>query len=172
MRDFDVDNRRTRLIRRTAAVLVALSLVALAAPSAFAAEAPVHSQDVLRWDDEIAAECGSFDVLATSADLQRNLVTWYDETGEIVRQIRRVHYDFTFVNTVTGKEADYIGHFVISVDNVAGTTRLLGVNRQLWVDGRLALSVAGSTTFTSEEVLVRGHSSLDEFYEQVCAVMA
>jgi hypothetical protein len=157
--------------RRAVATMLALGLLTLTAPAAFAA-GPVHSQDTLTWDDEVVAECGGFDVLSTSNDLRRNLVTWYDESGGIVQQIRQVHYDFTLVNTVTGTTGEYVGHFVIAQDSAAQTLSLSGADSQLWVDGRLVLRVAGRTVFTPDGMSVRGLSSRDAFGESLCDAMA
>ena len=158
-------------VRRSAPLILASGLVLAAAPAALAA-GPVHTQDQLKWDDEIVAECGTFNVLSTSADLYRNIVTWYDDAGEQVAQTRRVHYDFTFVNTTTKETAEYVGHFVIHVDSVAGTTTLTGAQDQLWVDGRKVLSVAGKAVFSPDGASFAGHSSRGEFGEALCAAMA
>lgn len=153
------------------AAMLAVAVLIATAGSAFGA-APVHTQDTLFWEDEVIAECDGFDILATSQDLRRNIVTWYGEDGDAVRQRRMVHYDFTFVNTTTGATAEYIGHFDIAEDYVAETTTLFGANRQLWRDGRLVMQVAGKTVFSPDGETSVGHSSLGEFEEALCDAMA
>jgi hypothetical protein len=157
--------------RQAAQVILVGVLVLVAAPAALAA-GPIHTQDQLRWDDEIVAECGTFNVLSTSADLYRNIVTWHDDDGNQVAQTRRVHFDFTFVNTTTQETAEYVGHFVIHVDSVAGTTTLTGAQDQLWVDGRKVLSVAGKAVFSPDGASFAGHSSREAFGEALCDAMA
>ena len=163
--------RTTRTVARGgAAALLALGLLGATGSAALAA-GPVHTQDTVQWPDETIMACDGFDVLLTSADLQRNIVTWYDANGEIAQQIRRVHYDFTFTNSDTGTTADYVGHFVVSVDNEAGTLSLLGADSQVWVDGRPVVRVAGRTVFSEDGATFRGHAPHD-FEAAVCAAMA
>jgi hypothetical protein len=150
------------------AAVLALGLLVATSTAVFAA-GPVHSQDTLQWPDEVAMNCDGFDVLSTSADLQRNIVTWYDANGDVLQQLRRVHFDFTLTNSETGKAADYVGHFIVSVE--AGTLSLIGAQNQVWVDGQPVVREAGRLVFSEDGATFRGLFS-DDFEAAVCAALA
>jgi hypothetical protein len=157
--------------RGSLAALLAVGMLLMTAGAVFGA-GPVHTQDTLQWDDEIVFECEDFDILATSQDLRRNIVTWYDETGAPMYQRRVVHFDFTLVNTASGAVAEDVGHFVINQDFRAGAVEQAGALHQLRRDGRLVLSAAGHAVFTPESASSVGHLSPAAFEERLCAAMA
>lgn len=152
------------------AALLSLGLLIATVPAVLAS-GPVHTQDTLQWPGGVLIACEGFDVVSTSEDLQRNIVTWYDANGDIVQQTRRVHFDFTFTNSETGRTAEYLGHFIVSLDNEAGTLSLIGAHSQIWVDGQPVVRVAGRTTFSETGAIFHGHEP-EEFEAAVCAAMA
>ena len=156
------------------AVLGLLLAVAGPVDAATPQSAPEHTTVSFPLDSHVE-ECVGFDIVAPGGTVTRNMLTWYDESGEVLLERWTVRFDIPVYNSVTGLEGVYTGRFVRTFDAVAGTLQLVGAFRQLHVAGRNALSASGHIVWddnTGELLFGRGHGDIDEFFGGWCEAMA
>ncbi len=86
------------------------------------AAGPVITSDVISATNPVpfGADCSSFQVLITFT-VERQNITFYDEAGNKVRQIRHASFTGTLYNSVTGASLPYEGTFNRTEDFVAHT---------------------------------------------------
>ena len=157
--------------------LIVLALLAstLAVPAVAFAAAPTVEKSTIQVSDPeaIFGSCDGFDMLSPEVLIERTIITWYDANGEPVREQRQAHFEFTLVNSVTGLEAQYIGHLARQADFVAETDALMGAYRQLFINHRNVWSVSGVDALLPDGSLFSaGNMSLLEWEEGLCDAMA
>lgn len=157
--------------------LIALALAAatLALPAVALAAGPTVEKSTIEVNDPefVFGSCDGYDLLAPSVLIERTIITWYDRDGEPLREQRQAHFEFTLVNSVSGTEAQYIGHFARQEDFVAGTDALLGAFRQIFIDHRNVWSASGVDALRDDGTLFSvGSMSLAEWEEGLCEAMA
>ena len=77
------------------------------------------------------------------------------------------------MNSVSGTEAQYIGHLARQEDFVAGTDALMGAYRHLYIDHRNVWSVSGRDALLDDGTLFSaGNMSLLEWEAGLCEAMA
>ena len=148
------------------------ALVAL--PATTLAAGPVRETAVFDFTEpSVFGECDGFDIIATSAHIERETLTWYDDEGNPLHESRHVFFDFTLVNSVSGTEARYTGRFHRTADFVTGEEALYGAFRQLFIDNRNVWSASGFNGFIGEDLVVtNGNRSLFEWEAGLCEAMA
>ena len=155
-------------------IVLAVLVACLALPAATLAASPEHSSLRIDSDEpDIFGSCDGFDVVATRVHIERDALTWYDGATPL-REQRQVHFDFVVVNSITGVEARYVGHFVGITDLVTGELTLLGAFRQLSIDHRNLWSATGRNVISiDDEMLVAvGSRSLFAWEAGLCDAMA
>lgn len=165
--------RRSRPIRPVLALTLALA--ALALPATVLAAAPTVEKSTIEVNDPefVFGSCDGFDMLAPEVLIERTIITWYDANGEPVREQRQTHFHFTLVNSATGLEAQYIGHFARQADFVAETDALIGAYRQLFIDHRNVWSASGQDRLLEDgSLFTPGSMTLAEWEEGLCEAMA
>ena len=148
------------------------ALVAL--PATTLAAGPVRETAVFDFPDPgVFGECDGFEMIATSAHIKRETLTWYDDDGNPLYESRHAAFDFTLVNSVSGTEARYTGRFHRTADFVSGEEALYGAFRQLFIDNRNVWSASGRNGFVGEDLVdINGNRSLFEWEAGLCAAMA
>lgn len=159
-----------RILAVIPAVLVALST----APAVTLAAGPERSSVQIRFDEpSVFGSCDGYDLIATDVLIDRQTLTWFDDNGEPIREQRQVHFYFTLTNSVSGTQAEYIGHFARPADFVTGEEALLGAYRQIFIDNRNTWRAAGRDAIVSDgSLVVNGQQTLAEWEEGLCAAMA
>ena len=157
--------------------LIVLALIAstLAVPTlAFAAGPTVEKSTIQFSDPELVfGSCDGFDMLSPEVLIERTIITWYDANGEPVREQRQAHFEFTLVNSATGQEAQYIGHFARQADLVAETDALTGAFRKLVINHRPVWSASGVDALRADgSIFSAGSMGLLEWEEGLCDAMA
>ena len=157
--------------------LLGAALLAFTAMSAqrVLAAGPVITSDVLSVTNPvpIGFDCGSFQVLATFT-VERQNITFYDEAGNRLRQIRHASFTGTLYNSVTGASLPYEGAFNRTEDFVARTAIFTGLRFAVQIPGQGMLALdAGQTVLdisTNPPALIieAGHH---EFGEQICQLL-
>ena len=155
-------------------VLTITSVVFGSAQPALAA-GPVITSDVVRVTNPvpIGFDCGSFQVLATFT-VERQNITFYDDAGNRLRQIRHASFTGTLYNSVTSASLPYEGTFNRTEDFVAHTAIFTGLRFAVQIPGQgmLALDV-GQTVLdvsTNPPALIF-EAGQHEFVAQVCQLL-
>jgi len=164
-------------MRKLVMLLASCAVLLAAAPAVAAASppAPVHERISFTLGPMVQ-DCGSFQIITPEGgQVTRNMLTWYDDEGNFLRERFDIHYSIPIYNSVTGLEGLYKGQFVHEYDAATQVAERNGSMNNLYVDGRLALHVAGHRAFDEsiEEWLFR-HGNFDDadnFFEQWCEVM-
>lgn len=159
--------RRLFLSLAVAGTLLSLPATALAA-------GPVRETAVFDFTEpDVFTSCDGYDIVATVAHIDRELLTWYDAEGNPLRESRHVFFDFTLVNSVSGTDARYVGRFHRTADFVTGADGLYGAYRQLFIDHRNVWSASGVDAFDGiSETISHGNRSLLEWEAGLCDAMA
>jgi hypothetical protein len=165
--------RRTQMPRRFF-LSIALLCALAALPATTLAAGPVRETAVFDFTEpSVFGSCDGFDIVATVAHIERETLTWYDDEGNPLSESRHVFFDFTLVNSVSGTEARYVGHFRRSADFPTGDEELYGAFRQLFIDNRNVWSASGLNGFLGENlVVINGNRSLFEWEVGLCDAMA
>ena len=164
--------RRYRSRLTLAVMLAAAGSLILASATLAAGPSHLH-ETITESGPNPFIDCDGFTILESDVTIQRNRVIWYDDSGAETREHRQVHFDFTLTNSVTGLEADYMGHFHIFIDWPSETFVLTGALRQLWIDGRKVWSSSGRNFFSPDTGdLFTGSLPLTVWEEGLCDVMA
>lgn len=156
-------------------IILALIAATLAVPTVTLAAGPTVEKSTIQFSDPefVFGTCDGFDLLSPQVLIERTTITWSDANGEPVREQRQAHFEFTLVNSVSGTEAQYIGHFARQADFVAETDALIGAYRQLFIDHRNVWSADGIDALLSDgSVFSAGSMSLLEWEEGLCEAMA
>lgn len=156
-------------------VAIALVMASLALPAATLAAGPTVEKSTIQVSDPefVFGSCDGFDMLAPEVLIERTIITWSDQNGEPIREQRQAHFQFTLVNSVSGTEARYVGHFARQEDFVAGTDALMGAYRQLFIDHRNVWSASGQDALLPDgSLFTAGSMSLAEWEAGLCAAMA
>ena len=145
----------------------------LALPATALAAGPVRETAVFDFTEPaVFGECDGFDLVATSAHIARETLTWYDADDNALRESRHVFFDFALVNSVSGTEARYVGRFHRTADFVTGADALYGAYRQLFIEHRNVWSASGVDAWDGvSEVTSHGNMSLLEWEEGLCDAM-
>ena len=160
-------------MRRLLLIVTALAAI-LALPATTLAAGPERSSVVLDFTEpSVFATCDGFDLIATTAHIERDSLTWQDADCNDTFERRVAYFDFTLVNSVSGTEGRYVGRFVRTEDFVTGEEALLGAFRQIFIDNRNVWSASGRNTFLGDdEVHISGRRSLYEWEAGLCDAMA
>jgi hypothetical protein len=90
--------RRLLLSLAVLRALVALPATALAA-------GPVRETAVFDFPDpSVFGECDGFDIIATSAHIERETLTWYDDEGNPLRESRHDVWSASGLNRFVGED--------------------------------------------------------------------
>ncbi|MCA1572657.1 MAG: hypothetical protein LC798_20645 [Chloroflexi bacterium] len=160
-------------MRRLLLIITAMAAI-LALPATTLATGPERSSAVFDFTEpSVFSTCEGFDIVATTAHIERDSLTWSDSDGNATFERRVVYFDFVLVNSVSGTEARYVGRFVRTEDLVTGEEALMGAFRQLFIDNRNVWSASGRNVFLGEdEVDISGNRSLYEWEAGLCDAMA
>lgn len=158
------------------ALLSALILAAasLLLPGTVLAAGPTLEKSTTDFSDPglVFISCDGYDLLSPSVHIERTVLTWSDDEESPVREQRQVHFEFTLVNSVSGTEGQYIGHFARRADFVAETDALLGAYRQLFIGNRNVWSASGRDAVLADgSVFSAGTMSLLEWEAGLCGAM-
>ena len=160
---------------RRSFLALAIAAATLVVPGAALAAGPTVEKSVIDISDPefVFGSCDGYDLLAPEVHIERTIITWYDESGEPVREQRQAHFEFTLVNSVSGTVGTYIGHFSRPADFVNETDALLGAYRQLFIDHRNVWSASGRDALLDDgSIFSAGTMSLFEWEEGLCEAMA
>ena len=98
------------------ALLLTTVAVALAAAAAATAAAPTIVEESFHRSIPSFIACPGFTV-AGEFDVDRTVVTFYDNDGTAIRRVTHVHFQGTLTNTTTGKSIDDAGNQVVIEDS-------------------------------------------------------
>jgi hypothetical protein len=164
-------------MRKLAAFLASWAVLAAAVPVVSAASPPAPQHEQISFTlGGMVQDCGSFQIVTPEGgDVSRNMLTWYDDAGNVTRERFNIHYSIPIYNSVTGLEGVYKGQFVINYDAATQVFQRYGSGNNLFIEGRNVLHVAGHTAVDESvgEVLFE-HGNLDaaaDWFGQWCALM-
>jgi hypothetical protein len=98
--------------------------VAAGAPAAATAATPTIVEESFHRSIPSFIACSGFTV-AGEFDVDRTVMTFYDNDGAAIRRVTHVHFQGTLTNTTAGKSIDDAGNQVVIEDLVAGTTTVV-----------------------------------------------
>jgi hypothetical protein len=156
-------------------IILTLVAAAMAVPPIAVAAGPAVEKSTIQFSDAelVFVSCDGFDLLSPEVLIERTTITWYDANGEPLREQRQAHFEFALENSVSGTEAEYVGHFARHADFVAETDALIGAYRQLFIDDRNVWSANGIDAELSDgSVFSAGSMSLLEWETGLCEAMA
>ena len=139
------------------------------------AAGPVITSDLISATNPVPTgfDCGSFQVLATFT-VERQNITFYDEAGNKLRQIRHASFTGTLYNSVTGASLPYEGAFNRTEDFVAHTVTFTGLRFAVQIPGQGILALdAGQTVLdvsTNPPALIF-EAGQHEFNTQICQLL-
>jgi hypothetical protein len=118
-----------------------------------------------------------FAVLITSSTIDRRRILFYDEAGNLVREIRHVAFTGSLTNAVTGKTVPYDGHFTYDFDYVAQTLTRTGLALRVQVPGEGVLAMHSGLTAIDgltpgQDIVTDVGHTLEEFHDDLCATLA
>ena len=140
-----------------------------------AAAEPVITSDVLSVTNPVPVgfDCGTFQVLATFT-VERHNITFYDDAGNRLRQIRHASFTGILYNSVTSANLRYEGAFNRTEDFVAHTAIFTGLRFVVQIPGQGVLALdTGKTVLdvsSNPPVLING-AGQHEFGEQICQLL-
>jgi len=107
---------------------IAMVAAVIALIAATAAGAGQRTRDVFTFSDPFDGEfdCGTF-VATLSGHDEGRVTTWFNASGDPIKQIGQIKAIETEVNPITGKSIEVATNLMVHVDFVAGTTTLTGV---------------------------------------------
>ena len=139
------------------------------------AAGPVITSDVVNVTNPapVGFDCGSFQVLATFT-VERQNITFYDDAGGRLRQIRHASFTGTLYNSVTGASLPYEGAFNRTEDFVTHTAIFTGLRFAVRIPGQGVLALdTGQTVLdvsTNPPALIF-EAGQHEFGEQICQLL-
>jgi hypothetical protein len=153
--------------------------VALAVPLAFAAVAtadtPTIEQQTLHRSIPNFIQCPGFTVTG-EFDVERTVMTFFDQNGTPIRQVTHVHFVGTLTNTSSGKSIADEGNQIVTTDLITGTSTTDGRVRVntvpgegaiLFQVGRVVRDAAGNVIFFAGQ-----NDFLSRDFDDFCAYMA
>jgi hypothetical protein len=155
-------------------LLTMVSVLFGSVQSALAA-GPVITSDVISVTNPAPTgfDCGSFQVLATFT-VERQNITFYDDVGNKLRQIRHASFTGILYNSVTSASVPYEGTFDRTEDFVAHTVTFTGLRFAVQIPGQGILALdTGQTVLdvsTNPPALIF-ESGQHEFNAQICQVL-
>jgi hypothetical protein len=162
---------------RRLSLLAALALVlALAAATPAMAENPEHTYGGTEVTVPAPfAACQGFIVLVTFKS-EYNIVNFYDDAGQLVKQIRQVSFTGTLYNsTDLSKSVPYEGDFTRTFDAVENTATYTGLHFRVHVPGEgvLALEVGRDIVdlLSGQQVFFDGNHNLADFDAEICGLL-
>jgi hypothetical protein len=163
---------------RRLSLLAALALVlTLAAATPAMAENPEHTYGgtQVTVPAPFGVACQGFIVLFT-AKSEYNIVNFYDDAGQLVKQIRQVSFTGTLYNsTDLSKSVPYEGDFTRTFDAVENTATYTGLHFRVHVpdEGVLALEVGRDIVdlLSGQQVFFDGNHNLADFDAEICGLL-
>ncbi len=155
-------------------LLTMVSVLFGSVQSALAA-GPVITSDVISVTNPapIGVDCGAFQVLATFT-VERQNITFYDEAGNKLRQIRNASFTGILYNSVTNANVPYEGSFNRTEDFVAHTVTFTGLRLAVRIPGQgvLALDVGQTVLdFSTNPPAVTVEAEQHDFNTQICQLL-
>jgi hypothetical protein len=170
-----------RAYRTVATVLVLLGVIAALGAVPAEAAGPTIIDETITAPVPIPFALGcqdpDFDVLITSLTIDRRRILYYDDAGNLIREIRHVAFTGSLTNAVTGRTVPYDGHFTYDFAYVGQTLTLTGLGLRVHVPGegvlalRTGRAVISGFNPTQDIVTEVGHT-LEEFQTDLCASLA
>jgi hypothetical protein len=163
---------------RRRSVLTALALVlALAVATPATAENPEHSYGgtEVTVPAPFGVACEGFIVLVTFKS-EYNIVSFYDDAGRLVKEIRHVTFTGTLYNsTDLSKSVPYEGDFTRTFDAVENTVTFTGLHFRVHVPGEgvLALLVGRELLdlMSGQQVFFDGNHNRADFAAEICGLL-
>jgi hypothetical protein len=168
---------RRRMRRLSLLAALALLVLALAAATPAMAENPEHSYGgtEVTVPAPFGVACQGFIVLVTFKS-EYNIVDFYDDAGQLVKQIRHVSFTGTLYNsTDLSKSVPYEGDFTRTFDAVENTATYTGLHFRVHVPGEgvLALQVGRDIVdlLSGQQVFLDGNHNLADFAAEICGLL-
>jgi hypothetical protein len=163
---------------RRLSILAALALVlTLAAATPAMAENPEHTYGgtQVTVPAPFGVACQGFIVLFTVKS-EYNIVSFYDDAGQLVKEIRQVSFTGTLYNsTDLSKSVPYEGDFTRTFDPVENTATYTGLHFRVHVPGEgvLALEVGRDIVdlLSRQQVFFDGNHNLADFAAEICGLL-
>jgi hypothetical protein len=163
---------------RRLSILAALAMVlAFAAATPAMAENPEHTYGgtQVTVPAPFGATCDGFIVLVTFKS-EYNIVNFYDDAGQLVKQIRQVSFTGTLYNsTDLSKAVPYEGDFTRTFDAVENTATYTGLHFRVHLPGEgvLALEVGRDIVdlLSGQQVFFDGNHNLADFTAEICGLL-
>ena len=164
--------RFTRFLVFALIGLLTITSVLFSSAQPVLAATPVITSDVVSVTNPapIGVDCGAFQVLATFT-VERQNITFYDEAGNKLRQIRHASFTGTLYNSVTSASLPYEGTFNRTEDFVLHTVTFTGLRLAVRIPGQgvLALDVGQTVLdFSSNPPAVTVEAGQHDFNTQIC----
>jgi hypothetical protein len=121
------------------------------------------------------AACQGFIVLVTFKSAY-NIVNFYDDAGQLVKQIRHVSFTGTLYNsTDLSKSVPYEGDFTRTFDPVEDTATFTGLRFRVRLpdEGVLALQVGRNIVdlVSGQQVFLDGNHNFTDFTAEICGLL-
>jgi hypothetical protein len=112
-------------MRRFSIAIIAAVIALIAATAAGAGQ---RTRDVFTFSDPFDGEfdCGTF-VATFSGHDDGRVTTWFNASGDPIKQIGQIKAIETDVNPITQKSIEVTTNLMVHVDFVAGTTTITGI---------------------------------------------
>ena len=155
--------------------LLTMVLVLFGPVQSALAAGPVITSDVISVTNPapVGFDCGSFQVLATFT-VERQNITFYDDTGNRLRQIRHASFTGTLYSSVTSASLPYEGAFNRTEDFAVHTVVFTGLRFVVQIPGQgvLALDTGQAVldVSTNPPALIF-EAGQHEFNEQICQLL-
>jgi hypothetical protein len=167
--------RSTRFLVFALVGLLTITSVLFGSAQPVLAAAPVITSDVISVTNPapIGVDCGAFQVLATFT-VERQNITFYDEAGNKLRQIRNASFTGILYNSVTNASVPYEGSFNRTEDFVAHTVTFTGLRLAVRIPGQgiLALDVGQTVLdFSTNPPAVTVEAGQHDFNTQICQLL-
>jgi hypothetical protein len=168
---------RRRMRRLSLLAALALLVLAFAAATPAMAENPEHTYGgtEVMVPAPFGVACQGFIVLVTFKS-EYNIVNFYDDAGQLVKQIRHVSFTGTLYNsTDLSKSVPYKGDFTRTFDAVENTATYTGLHFRVHVPGEgvLALQVGRDIVdlLSGQQVFLDGNHNLADFAAEICGLL-
>jgi hypothetical protein len=171
----------SRVCRTFATILALLGVIAALGAVPAAAAGPTIIDETITAPVPIPFALGcqdpDFGVLISSLTIDRRRILFYDDGGNLIREIRHVAFTGSLTNAVTGKTVPYDGHFTYDFDYVNQTLTLTGLSLRVQVPGQGVLAQRTGRAVTSgfnptQDIVSEVGHTLEEFQADLCPVLA
>jgi hypothetical protein len=159
---------------RPTRVLIAASVAALALAAPAGAATPQHEQETVVIDQPVenGIICANGRALLSTVTITRRITTYFDASGEPLRQVRHFRTTGTLYSDDLSTSAYYEGHARRELDYRTNTVTLTGRRLVLPLPGQDAAKtgreVIDATTF---EILWESGRPLSGFEAEACAAL-